>query len=93
MKCKTLYVGGIIVVTWFYEELAQVTKSYMGYSFTITQDVSSPPCVLHSLPISCSLTGTFKLNLANSTNYEVPHYEVFSNHLLFRPSRVQIAEK
>jgi hypothetical protein len=27
------------VVTWFREELAQVTKSYMDYSLTITQDV------------------------------------------------------
>jgi hypothetical protein len=31
--------GGVIVVTWFHEELAQVTKSYMGYSLTIAQDV------------------------------------------------------
>jgi hypothetical protein len=31
--------GGVMVVTWFHEKLAQVTKSYLGYSLTITQDV------------------------------------------------------
>jgi hypothetical protein len=25
--------------TWFHEKFAQVTKSYMGYNLTITQDV------------------------------------------------------
>jgi hypothetical protein len=30
--------GGVIVVTWFHENLAQVTKSYVGYSLTITQE-------------------------------------------------------
>jgi hypothetical protein len=29
--------GGVIVVTWFHEKLAQVMESYMGYSLTITQ--------------------------------------------------------
>jgi hypothetical protein len=29
----------VIVGTWFHEELAHVTKSYMGYRLTITQDV------------------------------------------------------
>jgi hypothetical protein len=31
--------GGVIKVTWFHEELAQVTKSQMSDSLTITQDM------------------------------------------------------
>jgi hypothetical protein len=31
--------GGVKVVTWFHEKLAQVTKSYLGYSHTMTQDM------------------------------------------------------
>jgi hypothetical protein len=38
---------------------------------------SSPPFVLHALPISSSLT--WSLCLARSTSYEVPHCVVFSN--------------
>jgi hypothetical protein len=32
------------------------------------------PIVLHALPISSSLTRSFKLYLAKSTSYEAPHY-------------------
>jgi hypothetical protein len=35
--------------------------------------------VLHALPISSSLTWSFWLYLAKSTNYEAPHYAVLSN--------------
>jgi hypothetical protein len=42
---------------------------------------SSPPCVLHALPISSSLTLSFELYLANRTSYEAPHYVVVSNLL------------
>jgi hypothetical protein len=38
MKCRTLY-EGVTVFTWFHKKLAQVTKSYMSYSLTITQDM------------------------------------------------------
>jgi hypothetical protein len=40
---------------------------------------SSPPVVLHSLPISSSLTWSFYLYLEKSKSYEAPHYAVFFN--------------
>jgi hypothetical protein len=36
--------GGAIVVIWFHEELGQVTKYFVSYSLTISQDI----CVAHS---------------------------------------------
>jgi hypothetical protein len=32
--------GGVIKVTWFHDELAQVIKSQMSYNLTITQSLS-----------------------------------------------------
>jgi hypothetical protein len=46
MSVGLLY-GGVIVVTWFRDELAQMTKSHMSYSLTITQDrTANALCVL-----------------------------------------------
>jgi hypothetical protein len=47
MKCRTLLMGAIIKVTWFHEELAQVTKSYMCCSFTITTCVADSSSYRH----------------------------------------------
>jgi hypothetical protein len=46
---------------------------------------SSVPCVVHALPISSSLTWSFKLHLMSSTSCEA-HYAVFSTLPLFHPS-------
>jgi hypothetical protein len=42
---------------------------------------SSPPFVLHALPISSSLTWPLSLYLEKSTSYKAPHYVVFSTLL------------
>jgi hypothetical protein len=49
-----LIYGGVIVVAWFHKKLAQVTKSYMGYSLTVTQDVCVCVWLIHPL------LGTFR---------------------------------
>jgi hypothetical protein len=46
---------------------------------------SSPPFVLHALPISSSLTLSFQLYLAKSISYKVSHYAVF-----FQPSTTSV---
>jgi hypothetical protein len=46
--------------------------------------------VLCAIPISASLISSFKIHLRKSKRYEDLHYAVFSNILLFHPSRVQI---
>jgi hypothetical protein len=48
---------------------------------------SSPPRALHTLPISSSLTSSFKLHLSKIENHEAPHV-IFSNLLLIYPSSV-----
>jgi hypothetical protein len=48
------------------------------------------PCLLYSLPIWSSLTSSFQLFLAKITSYDVSHYTVFSNRLLFRSSSIKI---
>jgi hypothetical protein len=42
---------------------------------------SSPPFVLHAIPISSYLTVILIILGEKSTNYEAPHYAVFSNLL------------
>jgi hypothetical protein len=56
------------------------------YNFWSYMRSSSPPCVLHALTISSSLTLSFKLYLAKRTSYEAPHFAVFSNLLSPPPS-------
>jgi hypothetical protein len=51
---------------------------------------SSPPFVLHALPISFSFTFSFKLYLEKSASYEAPHYAFFFNLLSLYLSSVQI---
>jgi hypothetical protein len=46
--------------------------------------------MLHTLPISSSLTWSFKLYLEKSTSYEAPRYVVFSTLLSLHLSSVQI---
>jgi hypothetical protein len=47
---------------------------------------SSSLSVLHVLFISCTLTSTFWLYLANNTGYDTPHYVIVSSFLLFHQS-------
>jgi hypothetical protein len=72
------YILVILVVSFL---LAFPSISYMHSS--------SPPFMLHVLPISFSLTWSFQLYLSKSTSYEAAHYAVFfdppSFHL-FRPN-------
>jgi hypothetical protein len=51
---------------------------------------SSSPVVLHALPMSSSLTWSFKLCLEESTSYEGPHYLIFSNLMSLHLSSVRI---
>jgi hypothetical protein len=50
---------------------------------------SSPPCMLHAMPIESSLVWTFCLYLLKITSYEA-QYVIFSSLFLFHPVRLII---
>jgi hypothetical protein len=61
-----------------------ITKSLKAFLFS--------PFGLHALPVSFSLTLSFKLYLTKSLYYEAAHHAVFSNPLLFHQCKSQIIQ-
>jgi hypothetical protein len=74
----------LILTLWFHlcPGLLQGTSSLQNFWLRIFTKLLTPPCVLHSLPISVILDFYQHSNSSCKTNHEIHHYTTFSG-LLF----------
>jgi hypothetical protein len=68
-----------------YVFVSLVVSCLLAFPPIIYKYSSSPLFLLHTLPISSSLTSSFECYLEKSPSYEAPHYVVFSLRSKYSP--------